>query len=442
MTKKEQALPLGVFARPNGTFGFRYDITDPDTGKRVGQRREGHFKSPRAAASARTKKVAQIDAGIGIEDEQTVGAHLTRWLEGCADKVRLGALEENTLATYRFHVETMIAPTGDVLDRYRAAVERRNADALAADPDADLLPLSKPSLGAVPLNPRKLTPERITRFLADLRQRGKANGGPASRSYVRGVRLTLAAALEPLVPRALPYNPARKAAVPSGEDPEKVVYSPEQMSEALARFVGDRLFALWLLIALTGMRRSEALALAWDAIDLEAGELEIRRKVIIDDHRRAILKDGTKTKGSRRRIGLPTSVVAALREHRRRQLAERLAFGPGYGDARARVELAFCEPDGSLYHPDRASAQFEQLLRRHDLPLIGLHAFGRHGAVTTAVASGMDTAFVRRLTGHTSDQTLAGYTHLGVAHSRAVAEMLEHAYAQGRDEVEQGTTAH
>jgi hypothetical protein len=79
---------------------------------------------------------------------------------------------------------------------------------------------------------------------------------------------------------------------------------------------------------------------------------------------------------------------------------------------------------------------FAQLLRRHDLPPIGLHAFGRHGAVTNAVRGRMDTEFVRRLTGHATDQMVRTYLHLGVADRRVVSEALERAYARLRDELQ------
>ena len=124
------------------------------------------------------------------------------------------------------------------------------------------------------------------------------------------------------------------------------------MADALDRLVADRQFALWLLIALTGQRRSESLGIGWDTLDLDQAELEIRRKVIIGPDRQALLKDNTKTEGSHRKIGLPDSLVAALRDHRRRQAAERLAFGPGYGDPRyPHVPLVVTEEDGACGSP-------------------------------------------------------------------------------------------
>jgi hypothetical protein len=88
-------------------------------------------------ASTAPKTVAELDAGIGIQGEETLEVYLTGWLRGCLDRVRLGDMEENTLETYRVHIETMIAPTAQVAARYRTAVVRRSAAALLDDPDAE-----------------------------------------------------------------------------------------------------------------------------------------------------------------------------------------------------------------------------------------------------------------------------------------------------------------
>ena len=83
-----------------------------------------------------------------------------------------------------------------------------------------------------------------------------------------------------------------------------------------------------------------------------------------------------------------------------------------------------------------AQQGMEALLKRLDLPPIGLHAFGRHGAVTNAAGAGIDIAFIMRLTGHATREMVDHYTHLGVASSRTAAEALELAYAQRRHEAD------
>jgi len=61
---------------------------------------------------------------------------------------------------------------------------------------------------------------------------------------------------------------------------ERRTWSAEQLAAFLEASRDDRLHALWHLLALTGLRRGEALALTWDDVDLEAGSLSVRRALI------------------------------------------------------------------------------------------------------------------------------------------------------------------
>jgi hypothetical protein len=69
-------------------------------------------------------------------------------------------------------------------------------------------------------------------------------------------------------------------------------------------------------------------------------------KVVIDQNKRAILKEGTKTRRSRRTVRLTVGLVAALRDHRRRQLEERLRFRAEFQD-RGLVSAAGWTPSSS-----------------------------------------------------------------------------------------------
>jgi integrase len=78
----------------------------------------------------------------------------------------------------------------------------------------------------------------------------------------------------------LTVNPVDAADPPkaSAEHSERLpVWTAEQLSAFPASVADERLFALWRLLAMTGMRRGEALGLAWEDLDMEAGRLTIRR---------------------------------------------------------------------------------------------------------------------------------------------------------------------
>ena len=76
-----------------------------------------------------------------------------------------------------------------------------------------------------------------------------------------------------------------------------------------------------------------------------------------------------KTAKGRRSVALDPATMAALRQHRARQLAERLAAGEAYDDG----DLVVCQADGTPVHPKTLSYTFGREIRRAGLPPIRLH---------------------------------------------------------------------
>jgi integrase len=74
----------------------------------------------------------------------------------------------------------------------------------------------------------------------------------------------------------------------------------------------------WRLLAFTGMRRGEALALRWRDVDLDAGRVAVRRSVgvVKDKGRGEQLVEGATNTGQSRVVDLDAGTVAALRTYR------------------------------------------------------------------------------------------------------------------------------
>ena len=96
-----------------------------------------------------------------------------------------------------------------------------------------------------------------------------------------------------------------------------------------------RLAAYVVLSLLAGVRTEEARAITWDEVDLKACTVAVYRSMRV--------KGDTKTRKSRRVLKLPTRAVQALRAHRTRQAAERLAAGERWQEH----DLVFCREDGT-----------------------------------------------------------------------------------------------
>jgi integrase len=97
-----------------------------------------------------------------------------------------------------------------------------------------------------------------------------------------------------------------------------------------------------------------------------------------------------------------------LRAHRKRQAAERLAWGPASRDS----GHVFCREDGVPYAPDYVTRAFREAVARAELPRIRLHDL-RHTWASLALAAGVNPKVVSERLGHaTVSFTLDTYSHV------------------------------
>jgi integrase len=103
-----------------------------------------------------------------------------------------------------------------------------------------------------------------------------------------------------------------------------------------------RLYALWAVALAMGLRRGEALGLAWADVDLEQGRLTIRQALHRVDSQLTL--DQVKTEASVAVLPIPAPLVTILRGHRKRQfrgtIRSRLAVArhrPGVHDRAGRL---------------------------------------------------------------------------------------------------------
>jgi len=123
--------------------------------------------------------------------------------------------------------------------------------------------------------------------------------------------------------------------------------------------------------------------------------------VVIDQQRIAygstVAVGPPKTAASRRTIALDRTTARILREHRRRQRAERAAAGPAWQES----GYVFTTRDGAPLHPDYLTRRFHGLVQDSGLPPVRLYDL-RHGAASLAHAAGADLKTVQEQLGHTS----------------------------------------
>jgi integrase len=131
------------------------------------------------------------------------------------------------------------------------------------------------------------------------------------------------------------------------------------------------------LVALRGLRRGEVAGLRWSDLDLDAWTLTVSEQLQQLGGRLATAPP--KSDAGWRVIALDKSTVAALREHKARQLAS----AEGAGARWAETGYVFTTLTGKPVGPDRLTCLFRKLVATSGLPPVTLHGL-RHGAATLA----------------------------------------------------------
>ncbi|WP_246266465.1 site-specific integrase [Nonomuraea typhae] len=195
-----------------------------------------------------------------------------------------------------------------------------------------------------------------------------------------------------------------------------MVWTPAHTFAFLAHAATHRLSVLYRLIALRGLRRGEAVGLRWKDVNLNAGTAGVHWQ--ITQLGWEPVQGKPKTEASDRTIALDADTVAALRAHRKRQAAERLAAGEAWTE----TGFVFTDEIGRPLHPQQVSDQFYLLAFQVGLPPVRLHDL-RHGAASLMLAAGVDLKVVQETLGHVSSAfTRDTYTSVFPEVARAAAE--------------------
>ena len=193
-------------------------------------------------------------------------------------------------------------------------------------------------------------------------------------------------------------------------------WTAEQLSACLtwATERGCSDVVAWRVLAYSGMRRGEALALRWRDLDTDAGGISVRRSVglVRTKGQGYTLDEGPTKSGKKRFVDLDPQTIAALRSWRA---------------ARAGIDLRLARDDALIFgtlegkhqHPERFSRRFtEQLARcRRQLgeeapPMIRLHDL-RHTHASILLGDKWPVKVVSERLGHSSPViTMTVYAHV------------------------------
>ena len=304
-----------------------------------------------------------------------------------------------------------------------------------------------PRIGGLPL--QMVTGDHLTKMYDDLAVSGRTRkrdpdlGWGLSATTIRRIHTQLHKAFEDAIRWGLlQRNPCDRTDPPSMAEVKarartvRRTYTWEQLRALVVAAEQERLYAMWYLFATTGMRRSEMAALLWRNVDLDAGLLSVTRAAV-EVQGQVYERELTKSSSSRRAIELDEVDVQVLREHRKRQLEEQLAFSGQWREP----ERVFTSPVGGRIYPPDITKAFHALTDRAGLPRLRLHDI-RHTLAT--LKAGEVTKVVTERLGHsTTAYTQDAYQEVMPGMQRDAArrfrkKLLESDPNDGHDEPHEG----
>ncbi len=367
----------GSIRQRGATWTCYWKAHDPKDGK-YKQYSRGGFTGPRAAQKYLTAKLAEVGAGTFQSMDRKLSVRELfedHWLPIARSGAKRGSASERRRPTTVSGYETIA----------KAWV--------------------LPHIGGVPL--LTLTPKHVDDWLTALQAHGGKNGRPlGARSAQASLRVLKTAMAYAVDNGMAPRNVAMKASTPGGKAREMTSWTAPEARAFLELVKSDRLRAAWMLCLLRGLRRGEVAGLKWDAVDLEAGKIRITTtRVIVGG--KEVIESLPKTAKGVRTIPLDETLVAVFKQHRAKQLEERLAWGEGWTD----TGFVFVREDGLPFSPPSISQRFERLCVAGSVRRIRLHDL-RHTCATLAQASGMPVERLSKMLGHADVKiTLSIYTH-------------------------------
>lgn len=373
--------------RENGTWAGRLTWDDPETGKR---KRVAFYGPTQRAVRQKMKDARErLDDGKPPKDAST------------------------TVADWMAHWRATTLAVSDRKESTRSLYDSLSRKHLESAP-----------FGLTPLD--KLKPSDLEKLILDMRAKTKPGRGEntepvraLSDATIRQVYTVLRSGLDGAVRDGLlGRNPAAQVRRPGIQRTEAKHLDAEAVTAVLKAAETSRYHAALVLIASTGLRKGEALALRWDALDLDAGTLKVA--ATIGRISKNLIITEPKTARARRTVPLAPPVVALLKKHRTTQLEERLCAANKWAD----TGLVFTTELGTAVDPRNLLRVIEVAAKAAGAEGVGVHTL-RHSAAVAWLEAGVHIKAVADLLGHSSISITGDvYGHTSDDTARAAVEGL------------------
>ena len=220
----------------------------------------------------------------------------------------------------------------------------------------------KPNIGKIPLE--KLTSLELQKFYKKLLEQGRVDR-LESRHQAKGLSPKTVRNIHQIISstmnlareqKLITANPAEGCALPRLEHKEMKTLLVEQLQSFRREAKDSGVFELYYLELATGLRRGELLGLKWEDIDLERGDLRVRRQIARINGE--VVEAPLKTKNAYRTLPLAEDTIGVLEAQRKKTGSS---------------SWVFPSPTGVPIFPDSVLHMLHRVLKGAGLPRVRFH---------------------------------------------------------------------
>lgn len=374
-----------------------------DVGEKEGGKRDRRYKTIKIEDQTLLKTTKKLEAYLDEElikfkieveageyiapEKMTFGAFVVEWEE----KYAVDQLAEKTLKAYKVNLEKHILPW----------FKDRRID--------------------------QIKPLHIVSFLKELSQPGKRkDGGTLSGGTLEMIHRILKNIFSRAVEwKVIKSNPVASVKKPKADSKQITPYDEKEVQDLL-QALSDAPYHWRMMITLaltTALRRGELLGVDIDKhIDLDKGIIDVRQSVSISVKGQAHVKV-PKTKKSKRKVSLPTSVLLELKEYINYKRQQRKDMGDLWRGGEH--FFLFSHENGLAFHQERPYLWFRKFIQKNKFRYIRFHDL-RHTSATLLINQGVHAKIISERLGHGNiNTTMNIYGHALQSADQAAADKFD-----------------
>lgn len=179
-------------------------------------------------------------------------------------------------------------------------------------------------------------------------------------------------------------------------------------------------YAMFRVLAYTGLRRGELLALQWNDIDFKANTLSVKRTLAAGEKGRLLIQP-PKTKASNRVIPVDSETMNYLKRWRMVQRENYFRLGMNTNKSE---QLIFSSSKNGFHSLNTPGKRLHSIIQANGLTPITCHKL-RKSFVSNLLIAGVPVSTVQKLAGHSSPtETLAIYAKVNQQQEREATDKL------------------